>query len=167
MLHHDVFIPMSGFELGRKKKGHDKGERYKIRTAMGSREDTEGVHATAASASHGECSTSPFKREYAGFPEVDRFLKDKGYSNYWQDLNAKNYGVAQNRDRCFMVSLLGEWNYKFPQAIQLQKRLDDYLQDEVDEKYYVKSEKARSLIKALEDSGSLESDLVPKTTGGG
>lgn len=42
------------------------------------------------------------------------FLKNKGYSNYWQDLNAKNYGIAQNRNRCFMVSILGDYSYEFP-----------------------------------------------------
>lgn len=95
------------------------------------------------------------------------FLGSKGYSNYWQDLNAKDYGVAQNRDRCFMVSLLGEWNYKFPPPIPLQKRLEDYLQNEVDETYYVKTEKAKNLIKILEKDGILQRDLESKTIGGG
>lgn len=81
------------------------------------------------------------KENMPDFQKWIDFLGGIGYSNYWQDLNAKDYGVAQNRDRCFMVSLLGEWNYKFPQAIPLQKRLEDYLQDEVDEKYYVTTEK--------------------------
>lgn len=107
------------------------------------------------------------KENMPDFQKWIDFLSDKGYSNYWQDLNAKNYGVAQNRDRCFMVSLLGEWNYKFPQAIPLQKRLEDYLQDEVDEKYYVTTEKARNLLKALNESGGLQSDLEPRTAGGG
>lgn len=39
------------------------------------------------------------------------FLTSLGYVSYWQDLNAKNYGVAQNRERCFMFSFLGEYNY--------------------------------------------------------
>lgn len=77
------------------------------------------------------------------------FLTSKGYSNYWQDLNAKDYGVAQNRKRCFMVSILGEYNYKFPQPILLTKTMKDYLEDEVDEKYYINSEKAQKLIKTL------------------
>lgn len=77
------------------------------------------------------------------------FLESKGYSNYWQDLNAKNYGVAQNRDRCFMVSILGEYSYKFPQPIPLEKTMKDYLEDEVDEKYYINTENARKLIEKL------------------
>lgn len=56
------------------------------------------------------------------------FLTNKGYTNYWQDLNAKDYGVAQNRDRCFMISILGEYNYKFPQPIPLSKDMRDYIE---------------------------------------
>lgn len=81
------------------------------------------------------------------------FLESKGYCNYWQDLNAKDYGVAQNRDRCFMVSILGEYNYKFPQPIELTKVMKDYLEDEVDEKYYVNSQKALDLIERLKAEG--------------
>ncbi len=55
------------------------------------------------------------------------FLTSKGYSNYWQDLNAKDYGVAQNRDRCFMVSILGEYKYNFPNPIKIRKRFFDYI----------------------------------------
>lgn len=83
------------------------------------------------------------------------FLESKGYTNYVQILNAKDYGVAQNRERCFMVSLIGQWNYKFPQPIPLTKTMKDYLEDEVDKKYYINSEKAQKLIKQLMDGGQL------------
>jgi DNA (cytosine-5)-methyltransferase 1 len=85
-----------------------------------------------------------------------QFLEDKGYSNYTEILNAKDYGVAQNRERCFMVSLLGEWNYKFPKPIPLTKTMKDYLEDEVDERYYINSEKAQKLIQQLMESGQLK-----------
>ncbi len=97
----------------------------------------------------------------ANMPDFQKwidFLENKGYSNYWQDLNAKDYGVAQNRDRCFMVSLLGEWNYKFPQPIPLERELKDYLEDEVDEKYYINNEKAQKLIRTLIENGTLQND---------
>lgn len=84
------------------------------------------------------------------------FLESKGYTNYVEVLNAKDYGVAQNRERCFMVSLLGQWNYKFPQPIPLTKTMADYLEDEVDEKYYINSEKAQKLIQQLMYSGQLQ-----------
>ena len=81
------------------------------------------------------------------------FLENKGYVSYWQDLNAKEYGVAQNRDRTFCISILGEYNYKFPKTIPLRYIMKDYLEDEVEEKYYVNSEKANELIQNLLDNG--------------
>ncbi len=66
-------------------------------------------------------------------------LERMGYTNYADVLNAKDYGVAQNRERIFIVSILGEYNYTFPKPIPLTKRLKDYLEDEVDEKYYLSS----------------------------
>ena len=87
------------------------------------------------------------------------FLESKGYSNYWQDLNAKDYGVAQNRDRCFMVSLLGEYNFHFPSPITLTKTMKDYLEDEVEEKFYIDNEKARQLIQEIIDNGTLDDSV--------
>lgn len=96
------------------------------------------------------------KKNMLDFQKWIDFLESKGYSNYWQDLNAKDYGVAQNRDRCFMVSLLGEWNYKFPQPIPLERKLKDYLEDEVDERFYINNEKAQKLIQTLVENGTLQ-----------
>lgn len=93
-----------------------------------------------------------------------QFLESLGYVNYWQDLNAKNYGIPQNRERCFMFSFLGDYNYHFPEPIPLKLRLKDILEDNVDEKYYLKSEKAQKLIDTLIENGTLEP--VP-TSGGG
>ena len=86
------------------------------------------------------------------------FLESKGYTNYCEDLNAADYGVAQHRERTFMVSILGNYNYKFPTAIPLNKVMADYLEDEVDEKYYIKSQKAYDLIMKLVDEGTLPDD---------
>ncbi len=85
----------------------------------------------------------------ADFHKWQDFLIEKGYTNYVEVLNAKDFGVAQNRERCFMVSLLGKWNYKFPQPIPLTKTMKDYLEDEVDERYYINSEKAQNLYNSL------------------
>ena len=65
------------------------------------------------------------------------FLDKLGYRNYWQCLNARNYGVAQNRDRVFMVSILGDESYIFPNHKRLTTKLKDYLEDEVDDKYFI------------------------------
>ena len=68
-------------------------------------------------------------------------LEKLGYSNYVQVLNAKEVGfpepIPQNRNRCFMVSILGNYYYNFPVKTKLNKRLKDLLEDEVDEKYYL------------------------------
>lgn len=95
------------------------------------------------------------KKNIEDFKKWLEFLESLGYTNYWQDLNAKNYGVAQNRNRCFMFSFLGNYLYDFPQPIPLKKKLKDYLEDNVDEKYYINNEKADKLIKQLIDNGTL------------
>ena len=64
-------------------------------------------------------------------------LEMMGYQNYWKVLNAKDYGVPQNRERVFVVSILGCQQYLFPNPIKLTKRLKDVLESEVDEKYYL------------------------------
>ena len=75
------------------------------------------------------------------FNEWQRELENLGYRNYWQILNAKDYGIPQNRERVFMISILGEYSYTFPQPELLKLRLKDLLDDEVDEKYYTSQEK--------------------------
>lgn len=86
------------------------------------------------------------------------FLMDMGYTSYVQDLNASDYGVAQNRDRTFVVSILGQYNYKFPNPIPLDKCIEDYFEDLSDEQalqLIVKSEKARDLLVELDEKGKL------------
>ena len=54
-----------------------------------------------------------------------RVLEMMGYWNFWQVLNAKDYGVPQNRERVFVVSILGGGQYLFPNKIKLEKRVKD------------------------------------------
>jgi len=72
------------------------------------------------------------------FYEWLRKLESLGYHNYYQTLNAKNFGIPQNRDRVFIVSLLGDYYYDFPAPIPLEHRLKDVLETDVDERYYLK-----------------------------
>ena len=74
------------------------------------------------------------------------FLESKGYSNYWQDLNAKNFGIPQNRNRTFMVSVLGDFTYEFPKEFPLGLRLKDMLETEVDEKFYLSNEQMGKIV---------------------
>jgi DNA (cytosine-5)-methyltransferase 1 len=64
-------------------------------------------------------------------------LRELGYSNHIEILNSKDYGIPQNRQRAFMVSILGDYLYEFPQKQQLTLRLKDMLEQNVDEKYYL------------------------------
>ena len=64
-------------------------------------------------------------------------LESMGYKCYWQVLNSKDYGIPQNRARCFMISILGDYYFSFPKEIQLPHKLIDILETNVDEKYYL------------------------------
>ena len=80
------------------------------------------------------------------------YLEQLGYDNYWQVLNAKNYGIPQNRERVFAISIRKDLNetFEFPKVEELTKRLADVLEDEVDEKYYISQDKVKSLVKNIE-----------------
>lgn len=77
------------------------------------------------------------KKNMASFQRWINSLEEMGYSNYWQDLIATDYGIPQTRKRTFMVSILGDYKYEFPKPIPLEKKLKDLLEEEVDEKYYL------------------------------
>lgn len=68
-------------------------------------------------------------------------LEEIGYRNYWQVLNAKDYGIPQNRERVFIVSIREDIDkgFSFPDGIPLGLRLKDMLEDEVDESFYLKN----------------------------
>ncbi len=85
-----------------------------------------------------------------------RFLSSLGYTSRWQDLNAKDYGIPQSRNRCFMVSILGDYDYEFPHGTGLASSMRDFLEDDVDEKYYINSPKARQLIVELVENGGID-----------
>ena len=74
-------------------------------------------------------------------------LDSLGYKSKWEILNAKDYGVPQNRARCFMVSWLGNYYYDFPKRVKLEKRLKDILETNVDEKYYLNDDTIERISK--------------------
>ena len=88
-------------------------------------------------------------------PAFDIWLKALeaiGYNNYWKVLNAKDYGVPQNRERVFVVSIrkdVDTHGYTFPEPFKLNRRLKDVLETNVDEKYYLKQELVETFIKRL------------------
>ena len=76
-------------------------------------------------------------------------LEQFGYHNYHQLLNAKDYDIPQNRNRCFMVSILGDYSYSFPKKQKLKLILKDMLEDEVDEKYYLSKKQIQDVSKGI------------------
>ena len=78
------------------------------------------------------------KKFKSDFDEWLNYLEGLGYKNYWKVLNAKDYGVPQNRERVFVVSILNDnQGYEFPKPIKLTKCIKDILEDDVDEKFYM------------------------------
>lgn len=73
-------------------------------------------------------------------------LESMGYKCYWQVLNSKDYGIPQNRERCFMISILGDYYYSFPREIKLPSKLIDMLETQVDEKFYLSQKAIRGKL---------------------
>lgn len=94
-------------------------------------------------------TSKKFVKEYM---TVLNELSKAGYNNYVEILNAKDFGVPQNRERVFIVSIrkdIDDHNFFFPQPMPLLIRLKDVLEQKVDEKFYLKSERADKLIESL------------------
>lgn len=85
------------------------------------------------------------KKNIGAFAEWIAFLDSLGYHSKWEVINATDYAVPQNRQRCFMVSVLGDHFYNFPKKIGNTRKLRDLLEDNVPENYYL-SEKMKICI---------------------
>lgn len=78
-----------------------------------------------------------FKNE---FELILRSLEEVGYVNYWKVLNAADFGIPQNRERVFIVSIrkdIDDRSFIFPDGFELKKRLKDVLEKRVPEKFYL------------------------------
>lgn len=91
------------------------------------------------------------KKHRHNFDAYLEAMEGLGYTNYYQVLNAKDYGVPQNRERVFTVSILGGGEFTFPEPMPLEKRLKDVLEDEVDEKFYLPEDKVQSFVFSTPD----------------
>nr|DAL28748.1 MAG TPA_asm: Cytosine specific methyltransferase [Caudoviricetes sp.] len=81
------------------------------------------------------------------------FLAELGYTNYWKVLNAKDYGIPQNRERVFCVSIRGEHKpFVFPKPKELTIRLRDMIDETVDERFYLKESTIRSILRSTFNS---------------
>ena len=94
------------------------------------------------------------KKFKADFDKWLEYLEGLGYTNYWKVLNAKHYGVPQNRERVFVVSILGEHEpFEWPTPIPLDKCIKDILEEQVDEKYYLSKELVNKFTKENDIKG--------------
>lgn len=107
----------------------------------------------------------------ADFNKWQYELEKMGYKNYFQDLIATDYGIPQTRNRCFMVSILGDYVYNFPPKQKLEIKLKDMLENEVDEKYYLSDKQIKDIKnwnayqKPLENMQQIEKqNLCPTIT---
>ena len=87
-------------------------------------------------------------------------LDSYGYNNYWQVLNAKDYGIPQNRERVFVVSIRKDVDkgYEFPKPFDNGLRLKDLLEDEVEDKYYIDNDRTSILLSNLKDKNLLNGE---------
>lgn len=84
------------------------------------------------------------------FDSILNDIKELGYTNYWKVLNAKDYGVPQNRERVFIVSIRNDIDrnsFIFPSPVELKLKLKDVLEDKVDERFYLTESGIGRLIK--------------------
>ena len=77
------------------------------------------------------------KNHIHNFESYLKSMKELGYKNYYKVLNAKDYGIPQNRERIFTISKLDDEPFEFPSKQELKLKLKDMLEDKVDEKYYL------------------------------
>lgn len=87
------------------------------------------------------------KKHKHNFDAYQEAMSKLGYRNYYQILNAKDYGVPQNRQRVFTVSIRDdiECDFVFPEKQPLEHRLKDILEDNVDERYYLSDEQVSKI----------------------
>ena len=86
------------------------------------------------------------------YKQWEIWLRVKGYTNFGKVLNAKDYGVPQNRERIFLISILDEdANYRFPGPFPLETRLKDVLEEEVDDKYVLSETAIQGFLKHNEN----------------
>lgn len=90
--------------------------------------------------------------DLVGVKFVDQFnrwresLEKLGYTNYVEILNAKDYGIPQNRRRVFMISIQGDYAYDMPLPIERKYNLKDFLDDEFDEKYILPEKRIQTFM---------------------
>lgn len=111
--------------------------------------------------------SKPFQEDWR---DILLRLEQLGYTNYPTSLIATDYGIPQTRDRVFIVSIKGEYNYNYPKPIKLEKRLKDYLEKIVDEKYYLTQDQIEQILdwnayqKPLDNAKFVDDEVIQTIT---
>ena len=107
------------------------------------------------------------KKHIHNFNNYLEIMEKLGYTNYYQVLNAKDYGIPQNRERVFTISIKKDINkgFTFPQPQELKLKLKDMLEDEVDEKYYLTDSMINYLENGKYNSAKVSNKLKQTETG--
>ena len=102
------------------------------------------------------------KKHVHNFEKYLNKMEELGYRNYYKVLNAKDFGIPQNRERIFVVSIRKDIkkDFKFPEGFYSEIRLKDILEDEVDSKFYVSEEKVQQLFKNCKGKIDLNKQVV-------
>lgn len=108
------------------------------------------------------------QKNIKAFAEWIAFLDKLGYHSKWQVINATDFSIPQNRERCFMVSVLGNHYYEFPKVIGNKLKLKDVLEKKVADRYYLKETLVDYFIKHTEESIEKKNGFrFAPTSGGG
>ena len=105
------------------------------------------------------------RHNFDGYLEI---MDKLGYNSYYKVLNSKHYGIPQNRERVFTISIRKDLglNYEFPVEIELTKKLKDVLEESVDEKYYLSDKLIAGLIANTERQKAKGNGFTFETTDG-
>ena len=90
------------------------------------------------------------KKHIHKFDSYIEIMDKLGYNSYYQVLNAKDYGIPQNRERVYTISIrkdIDKGNFKFPEKEPLYLKLKDILENKVDEKFYLSKNQMDNFLK--------------------
>ena len=111
------------------------------------------------------------KKHRHNFDSYIQIMEELGYNNYYEVLNAKDYGIPQNRERVYTISIrkdIDDDSFEFPKPFKLELKLKDLLEENVDEKYFLSDKMIQYIVANNEKwEGSKKSIASTINTGEG
>lgn len=107
------------------------------------------------------------KKHRHNFDSYIQIMEELGYNNYYEVLNAKDYGIPQNRERVYTISIrkdIDDGLFEFPKPFKLELKLKYLLENEVDEKYFLSDKMIKYIVANNEKwSGNNNKSLINKS----